>query len=420
MNSVDRVGVGCATPWPARLKPKPDELLSSWLVRLAIAHGQKLHTFCSLGLPGKAIWNRDIDKCADDEIVRVLAAKTGTPVERAGETRLASYEGTLYERHNTYGPSTWIMPVGVYHRTRRRFGLQYCARCLSEDVTPYYRRRWRLAFMTVCDVHRTPLRDRCPRCESPVAFHRNELGDFHKFSATSLTLCHGCGFDLRREPEAGAPASATTDELSFAAALLRAVADGYMQVTPKLRVRSLLFFAVLRQLMKVLAMRDRRVAALRRELCEAHGIDSFEPGVVSCRTDVPEFGCGDRRRLLGSARCLLADWPDRFVRLSRRHKLWSSIWLRHLEPDETERAPRLAPFWFWSVVQDQLYRAPYRPSAEEVERATAYLLRQRSVLNKSELARLLGVAVVRMVNDPARRRSVLFVFLLHTAALSHI
>ena len=31
--------------WPAHVKPQQDELLSSWLVRLAMAHGVKLHTF---------------------------------------------------------------------------------------------------------------------------------------------------------------------------------------------------------------------------------------------------------------------------------------------------------------------------------------------------------------------------------------
>jgi hypothetical protein len=119
--------------WPAHLQPKPDELLSSWIVRLAIAHGQKLHTFCSITWPRKSIWNRDIDKSADVEIVRVLSRKTATHIKRAWATTLASYEGVLYEKHTRFGPAAWIMPVGIYHRKRMQFGLQYCPICLAED-----------------------------------------------------------------------------------------------------------------------------------------------------------------------------------------------------------------------------------------------------------------------------------------------
>ncbi len=35
------------TLWPVHLKPQEDELLSSWLARLALAHGQTVATFTS-------------------------------------------------------------------------------------------------------------------------------------------------------------------------------------------------------------------------------------------------------------------------------------------------------------------------------------------------------------------------------------
>ena len=50
------------TLWPAHPKPLPDELLSSWMVRIAGQHGLKLHTFASAVWPGISIWNRDIDR----------------------------------------------------------------------------------------------------------------------------------------------------------------------------------------------------------------------------------------------------------------------------------------------------------------------------------------------------------------------
>ena len=154
-------------PWPVRPKPLPDEILSSWLMRLAMAHGVKLHTLSTATWPQKAVWNRDIDKSADEEVVRVLAGKTATSLERAWSTVLSAYEGRLFESYNYYGPTPWLLPVGVYHRVRQRYGQQFCPRCLAEDEEPYYRRRWRLAFMVCCEHHRVTLCDRCPRCTSP-------------------------------------------------------------------------------------------------------------------------------------------------------------------------------------------------------------------------------------------------------------
>src|SRR5215213_7254788 len=89
--------------WPAHIKPQPDELLSSWLVRLAMAHASKLHTFCSIIWPRKQIWNRDIDRSADTELLQTLSDKTDTSIERVRATTLAGYESVLFEEHKSLG-----------------------------------------------------------------------------------------------------------------------------------------------------------------------------------------------------------------------------------------------------------------------------------------------------------------------------
>lgn len=48
--------------WPVHLKPRPDEVTSSWIVRLAIGHGYTPNLFCRGVWGKKNIWNRDIDK----------------------------------------------------------------------------------------------------------------------------------------------------------------------------------------------------------------------------------------------------------------------------------------------------------------------------------------------------------------------
>ena len=109
---------------------------------------------------------------------------------------------------------------------------------------------------------------------------------------------------------------------------------------------------------------------------------------------IPPARPGVRPRSLGVVRCLVEEWPCRFIELSLKNKVWSSLWLRHLEPPA--RAQTLTtPFWLWAVVHDHLYRARYYPSNEEIDAAIRYLKRNSTVINKSALARLLGIAVVR-------------------------
>jgi TniQ len=381
-----------STLWPVHLKPKDDELLSSWLVRLAIAHGMKLHSFCSLTWPGKQIWNRDIDKSADAEVGQTLSEKTGTPLERVRATMLSAYESVLYERHNHFGPTSWIMPIGIYHRIRKQFGLQYCPRCLAEDKEPYYRRKWRLAFMVVCERHHILLHDRCPECEEPVNFHRDELGNHRKLVADSLTLCHACRFDLQTI-QSRLHAPATPDEAKFTARLLQAMDAGSIQLSEGVLTYSHLFFTGLRQLIKIVAMRDNRIVKLRQAICKSYEIEMFTPS-ISGSADFQELGIEARRTLLRIASCLLEEWPQRFVERALEYRLWSSLWLRHSGPTAKGRTTTL-PFWFLNVVHDYLYRAKYCPSDEEIAAVVNYLRRKGEVVNKSTIARLLGVSVVR-------------------------
>lgn len=187
--------------WPAHPKPLPDELLSSWLVRIARADGLKLQTFC-VQVFGKdrQLWNRDIDRLAPAWLLRSLAEHTGTPMRRVVETTLLRYQGTLYERWHATGQLRWILCAGMYHRTRRAFGTLYCPRCLAEDAEPYFRKRWRVAVLCHCARHGVELLDRCPACGESVAFHRVELGKPQSVEAGPMSSCHACGADLREAP----------------------------------------------------------------------------------------------------------------------------------------------------------------------------------------------------------------------------
>ncbi|QMW03314.1 TniQ family protein [Spirosoma foliorum] len=81
---------------PATTHPRPDEILSSWLTRLAHRHAMKCHSFCKALFPGQSIWNRDIDKLAPEAILVELSHRTLTSIDTIRQTTLSSYEGRLY------------------------------------------------------------------------------------------------------------------------------------------------------------------------------------------------------------------------------------------------------------------------------------------------------------------------------------
>lgn len=184
--------------WPVHLKPLPDELLSSWTVRLAGAHGLKVQTFSRLlAGSGYHLWNRDIDRTAPTWLLDALCANTATPADIGNDTTLKAYEGEIYRTFHESYVLPWILPLKIVRFTRTGYGLQFCPRCLAEDSEPYFRKRWRVAFYTWCSAHDVMLHDRCPNCGAPVIFQRRELGRPNEFDPGSITQCYACNFDLR-------------------------------------------------------------------------------------------------------------------------------------------------------------------------------------------------------------------------------
>jgi TniQ len=362
--------------WPFHLKPKDDELLSSWLVRLSRANSVKVHTLCSSAWPDKSVWNRDIDKSADDEIIKILAEKTGTSYDRAFQTTLRAYEGFVYEKHNPSGNTPWIMPVGVYHRTRRRYGLQYCPECLSEDKEPYFRRRWRLAFITICEKHCTLLRDRCPKCGAPVSYHRVRI------DAASVTLCSKCGFDLR---QAKPMIVDCFGQLYLQHKLLKAVKDGYVLLPGRIPVYSHLYFAVLHQVLKLLVTRE-KAHKLCRQVRKYVSIGMPQQFLGRHRGFhyIEVLDVRNRYKLLTMASWLLDDWPYRFVTLCKKIPLLSFDLLKDM---------RNVPYWYWHVVFENLYEPDWQPSKAEIIAAINYLKKGSQKVYKQWVAELMGVSL---------------------------
>lgn len=367
--------------WPAHPKPQEDELLSSWLVRLARANGLKLHTFCDIAWPHKAIWTRDIDKSADEEVLTILADKTATPLNLVYKTVLKAYEGRLYEKHNSSGNTKWILPVGIYHRIRHRYGMQLCPRCLADDAEPYFRRRWRLAFVTVCEIHGNMLIDRCPTCISPIIYHRCGL-DFE-----SIALCSACGHDLRKcETYDG---DHLEEIVEFQRYLLRALDKGWFDLPTVGPVYSHLYFNVLHHVMRLFAT-GKRAKRLQGYISHYLGIVNNDGHEYQRNRYIELLGVETRYILGIMAGWLMREWPERFIWFCKKHNILSSMLLRDMDQP---------PYWYWKVVIENLYHPDRKVTKEEILEATIYMERNEMPVSEASLSKILGVSQVFRKRD---------------------
>lgn len=178
----ERYGDIVADRWPVSVSPHPDELLSSWLHRLAIANGVPPRSFGGILGLGGGMWSARLDLRIPRNVITLLHDRTGVPTETISAM---TFEGSEL--------IALLLPLRKNGRRTQSTWVQFCPKCLAADETPYFRRQWRLATHISCVVHGSGLRDRCPSCRSAIiSFDQAELIAQH--------YCGQCGFDLRSVP----------------------------------------------------------------------------------------------------------------------------------------------------------------------------------------------------------------------------
>ena len=314
--------------WPLHLKPKPDELLSSWLIRFAHAHAIKAETACTMLFKRYSpIWNRDIDRLAPDYLIEGLCRVTGATLEQAWDTTLASYESWLSETVNRCGGSRWIVPLGIYHRTRTRPGLMFCPQCLAEAGGKYFRRKWRLAWSTVCTRHRCLLMDQCHSCGSSIEPHRSDMISRQALpTENTLVSCHRCSTLLLHAKSTPAEKSL----VSFQIELEDTLDAGYLDWGSNPSLYSILYFNGLRFILAGI-MTGRAAMNVDEQIAAVKGKE-FE------HCSLPE-----RRALMQELGCLITNWPKEFNSYALKHRI------RYSDLHAVAVSP---PFWYAKVLSD--------------------------------------------------------------------
>lgn len=299
--------------WPHTLpvhpQRKPDEVLSSWIVRLAHHNHLKVHALCRRIYGNQApVWNRDVDRLVPGWLVEALELMTRIPADEIRSYSLADLSQSVNGHHEANGNAAWVLPLGVWHRKRLAHGVQFCPLCLRLDVEPYVRRSWRLAYYTECEHHHVLLEDRCPRCGAAFDYFRGELGHSSVTRAARMSVCVHCGCDL-----AYAQVHRfewPTWELTLAVRTLQFMNSfGWASVGDRVFMPAVELLGAIRQLITVMAS-PRRGGELFDAIAEQLWPEGYE--VLADRGKLYERrSVLDRHRLFGMAVWLMLDWPGR-------------------------------------------------------------------------------------------------------------
>lgn len=325
---------------PAYTKPFPDELLSSWLVRMSEDHGLNIFEFCQLCWPKVAIFERDIDRNVKDQVIQDIAVRTNCSYEEVKSSSLRYFEHKLYDPSDKkYNSRTkWMLPIERIGFKHKRKGLMYCPGCLKRDKKiPYYRKAWRLSFSLTCVHCGCYLYDCCPWCGVPICFFRNSIGISNQVTFKNWVTCSNCKRDLRDGKIIDAP----KEIVEMQKHLYEILEFGLSSKV----IYPIQYFDVLHQIVRLLSTYRSRFQPLRRDLFKEHKIPFFI--VQSDRTIFELLEYDKRIQVITLAYWLLNDWPERFLFYCRKHRLRSTDVLFGLKN---------APFWYERIVLDEIYR----------------------------------------------------------------
>lgn len=342
---------------PVHPQPLPGELFSSWVHRVARANGQNVFSLCYLLAPEMKNTYYNCDYVVDEGVVFKFAKVLRASREKAYRTTLESFAGYLFEQATPKAHiKTCILQTGIKRYDDVRFNLQFCPACLSEGC-PYFRKKWRISWLTVCTEHACQLHDRCPECNFPVRPLKNDVGQPHKMPFLGkITECFQCGFELKDSTAKRANLEVLSDAYWYEEALNL----GYISLTERTWIYSFSLFSVLRHLIYLI------------------GSGSSKGGNPD--TMPHEFRYNAMRELRGVFR----DWPNRLIELCNRR----GIKYYHFT-NMTKRKP-LLPYWLDAAIRPRMYKPKLGPTKESVAAAIAYLRTHEIRTSLLQVNRILG------------------------------
>lgn len=162
-------------------RPKYDECISGYLIRLAEANGYSLRDIWVLfGFDSKnKRTKRPLDYIYSRADYSVLSKRTGFSDETLKRLAFQPVQVNTDQFKGTYD----FFGNQIGSHTFRYKTSTLCPDCLVEN--PYQRKIWDLLPVTACPFHKRLLIDHCPGCEKPIYYRRDQI-----------CFC-ACGYDFR-------------------------------------------------------------------------------------------------------------------------------------------------------------------------------------------------------------------------------
>ena len=366
------------------LPPCPEELISSWLVRLARANALRFQELISLisDRRGQLLWH-DLDTALPAQSIEAIARLTARQFDQVAVLQMAERLRALSlgEQASAF---RWLLQRGARTGRPTLPWVQFCTTCLAEDEQPYLRQEWRLAFVVACNTHGCPLRDRCPYCGDEFSFHLIDRNRPALTEASPVSICPFCRRDVRL---ADSMPAASKELLEFQAKLMFGWRTGWL---PAWNETSWWYAGqCLDVLHRVLAQTNaskRMQAWFLADVKRQGGAIMLQPG--------RPFVAWPHSIRLQAMRWLARafnGWPKRFVAGAQRHKLSYA--------DACGEREKL-PHWYASTMQDEVLREWYVPSAEEKDSIARYLRRSGASPTFYALRGLLGMYVPASERQP--------------------
>ncbi|MGE8097853.1 TniQ family protein [Pseudomonas fluorescens] len=301
--------------WPVVPPLLQDEVISSWLVRCALAQGCEPTTLTDEVWPGLRFWCTDPDRDLSSEQIASLSRYSGISADALQASTLLPLHRMMSGTSDfPKGIAPWFLCLGCRNR-RRSGGLQYCPRCFEEQ-TPHYLIQDRLAWHTTCPVHHVSLLDHCECCHAPLC------PQLAAPPQETLGRCHRCGYEL---------SLARTEATCVNALSFQDATDGLFSGPPmRYGDRRLLlteWLSISRWMIGILrsAARARSPSSERFFRDLGVSLDSFHPPATGLPFEY--LAPGDRASLLANVWSILRIGPDKLVELAERECIRPSLLL---------------------------------------------------------------------------------------------
>lgn len=169
------------------IKPYENELLSSWLFRIAKRNYTNVSSLLHYHFKNKNMSIKDIDLYKfNKKEIQLIKEIYSVSVKKH---QLFKYNSYLEEVITNTSRHVWISTSNRNPYYKKFCGIRFCPLCLKEKE--YFHDTWRIMLFNICEKHNCFLLNSCEKCHSKIIYANNSYD-------IPMYRCHNCFFDIRK------------------------------------------------------------------------------------------------------------------------------------------------------------------------------------------------------------------------------